>query len=315
MRPVLVTGGSGLTGRAMQALVPTDRPFAFWSSGDCDLTDAAATMAAVARLHPEAIIQLAAVGGGVALSGRHPATLLRDNLRINLNVLEAARAVGAKVVLGLSSGMYPPTAPLPLREESVHQGDAHPSNYAYAFAKRMLEPMVRAYRSEHGLAVVGLSPNSIIGEHDHFHDEEASMTAALIRRCVEARDRGGPVVVWGDGTPRRELSYARDIARDFLWALERYDEPGILNVGTSEELSVREVAYAIGECLGLDRARFVFDPSKPSGVARKPTDTSRYLALSGATYTPIREALRRAVDWYVRNRGTCRRESKARPSP
>lgn len=301
MITVLVTGGTGLTGRAMQALAEA-RPekFVFWGSADCDLTDRGATLKRVAALCPDAIINLAAISGGVGLSGRKPATLLRDNVLINFNILDAAVAGGCgKIVLSLSSGMFPPATPMPHAEDGVHQGPAHASNYAYAYAKRLIEPMIRAWREENGIKVVGLSPNGIIGEGDRFDDVDSNMTAALIKRFYELRDESGEIVVWGDGSPLRELSWAGDIARDFLWALDHYDEPGFLNVGTNEEISVREVARTIADVFGIDPARVVFDKSKPGGVPRKSTDCTRYQALSGANYMPVREAVARTARWYA----------------
>ena len=306
-----------MTGMAIRELTAGDERFIFWRRCDCDLTAAVETRERLAALSPGAIVNPAAVGGGVALSRRHPASLLRDNVLINLNVLEAARLAGTeKVVLSLSSGMYAPGTPQPYRESSIHNGAPDDSNYSYAHAKRLIEPMIRAYREEFGMLVVGLSPNGVIGPHDHFHPEESNMTAALIQRMDESRDGVEPIVIWGDGSPLRELSDSRDIARDFLWALEDYDSPAVLNVGTSEEMSVRDVATSVATRLGIDPARLRFDSSKPSGVPRKRTDTSRYAALSGAPYVPIREALARAVDWYVGTRredpGSLRVASKLR---
>lgn len=301
MKTVLVTGGTGLTGRAMRVRA-RDRPerFVFWGSADCDLTDRGATLNTIQALAPDAIINLAAVSGGVGLSTRKPATLLRDNVMINLNVLDAAVATGCgKVVLSLSSGMYPPAAPMPHAEGHVHQGAAHGSNDAYAHAKRLIEPMIRAWRTEHGLPVVGLSPNGIIGEGDRFDDDESTMTAALIKRFFEHRNGHGDIVVWGDGAPLRELSWAEDIARDFLWALDHYDDAAFLNVGTNEEISVRDVAVTIAEVFGIDPARLVFDAAKPAGVPRKSTDCGRYRSLSGATYMPARRAVARTARWYA----------------
>jgi len=316
MRTVLVTGGSGLAGRALRECVPAPSKtrFEFWGSADCDLTDEAQTLARVAALRPDCIVNLAAARGGVGLSRRKPASLLRDNLRIGLNVLEAARRCGVrKVVLCLSNGMYPSDAPQPYREDDVHRGPPHAADYAYAHAKRCLEPMVRAWREQYELCVVGVSPNGIIGVHDRFDAEQGNMTGALIARIDAARHHDEPVAVWGDGTARRELSFAGDVARDVLWVLEHYDDPRILNVGTDEEVSVREVALGVAALLDVDLARIRFDPSRPGGIPRRRTDTSRYRALSGNRYLPFAEALRRTVAGYRAARSTARpRAAEAR---
>lgn len=297
---VLVTGSSGVLGYALHGILGEypEREFVFSTRADCDLRDFRATAEYVRQVKPDAILHLAAVTGGVVLSRRHPAALLRDNVLVTLSVLEAARELPIrKLVMALSSGMYPPDAPLPIKEEYIHLGPAHESNYSYAYAKRLIEPAVRAYRQEFDLSVIGLVPNGIFGENDKFAYDVATMPAALMRRFCEAGNSGEPIVVWGDGSPLRELTYSQDMARAFMWALDHYDEPNILNVGTSEEVSVKDVALAIAECLGLDQRRIVFDTSKPGGVFRKTSDTSKFRALSKLGFTPFRVGLKRTLDW------------------
>jgi len=299
---ILVTGAGGVLGQAFQA-IQGDYPqhnFTFWRSVDCNLlNDAWSLRLTVGDVAPEAIIHLAAVSGGVGLSAKHPATLLRDNTRMTLNVLDVALACDvAKVIMSLSSGMYPANAPLPLRESSMHDGYPHESNYAYAFAKRLIDPAIRAYRSEYGLNVIGLIPNGMFGEGDNFNLDDCNMVAALIRRFHAARHTKDSVTVWGDGTPLREFTYAKDMARAYMWALENYDGADCLNVGTTEERSVAEIAGMIATMVGIYPERITFDASKPSGPLRKNTDNSKFLALSGFSYTPFLEGLRRTIKWY-----------------
>ena len=235
-RRVLVTGSAGVLGYAVRAIASEypQHEFVFSTRVDCDLRDSAACRRLVLGTRADAILHLAATSGGVALSLRYPATLLRDNVMMTINMLEAARLARVpKLVMALSSGMYPPEAPQPIKEESIHCGPAHESNYSYAYAKRLIEPAVRAYRGEYGLNVIGLVPNGIFGEGDDFGLESASMPSALMRRFYEGRHSDAPLVVWGDGTPLRELTYSRDMARAFLWGLGSYDSPEILNVGSS----------------------------------------------------------------------------------
>lgn len=298
---VLVTGSTGVVGHALRA-IRDELPqyeFLFSSSRDCDLRDLPAVVAYVRAVRPDAIVHLAALSGGIGLSLRRPATILRDNVLMSVAVLEAARLghVG-KTVMTLSTGMYPTSAPLPIREESIHDGYPHASNYAYAFAKRLVDPLVRAYREEYGISVIGVVPNGIFGEHDCFNWDDATVVAALIRRFCEHRHTHEPIVIWGDGSPFREFTHAHDIARAYIWCLEHYDEAQILHIGTTEEHSVREIAHMIADILGIERRRIVFDTSKPSGQPRKSTDNSRFVDLSGFRYTPFRLALAQTVRWY-----------------
>lgn len=304
IRRILVTGAGGVLGSAMRESAG-EHPaldFTFVTSRDADLRDAGECARLFRSLRPDAVIHLAAVSGGVTFSQAHPATNLRDNILMTFAVLDAARdgSVG-KVVMTLSSGMYPPAAAVPYREEQIHDGPAHESNFGYAYAKRIIEPAIRAYRSEHGVNAIGLVPNGIFGEHDTYDGDSTTFIAALIRRFYEARTGRDPIVVWGDGTPLRELTYAPDMARAFVWALRHYDGPDVLNVGTPEEHSIAAIAAMIADELGIDPARIVFDHSKPGGVYRKTADTSRFIAASGFRFTPLREGLRRTIRWFAAN--------------
>ena len=306
-RTILVTGGTGLLGNAIRAVardVPGAR-FVFVGSRDCDLTRLDATIELVRAHAPDAILHTAALAGGIQFSTDHPATLLRDNVLMNLHIVEAARLAGVrKTVMTLSTGMYPEHAPLPLREEYIHDGPPHPSNYGYSFAKRLIEPTIRAYRREYGMCLIGLVANGIFGEHGNFRVGESVMLAALVRRFFEQRHLTNDIVVAGDGSPFREYTYCQDLARAFLWCLEHYDDERTLHVGSTEEHTVKETAYMIADILGIDPRRIVFDASKPGGILRKNTDNSRFLELSGFAFTPFREALERTVAWFCANYDT-----------
>ena len=298
---IFVTGGTGLLGHAFQAIADEypGTSFVFVGSRDCDLTRLDDTVAYVRAVRPDAIIHTAAVAGGMQFSIDRPATLLRDNVLMNMHIVEAARLAGVrKTVMTLSTGMYPEKAPLPLKEEYIHDGEPHPSNYGYSFAKRLIEPMIRSYRREYGLNVIGLTTNGIFGEHGNFRPGESVMLAALVRRFYEEKDTGNDLVVGGDGTPLREYTYSRDLAHAFMWCLEHYDEIRHLHVGSTHEHSVGDTAFMIADVLGIDRRRIVFDTSRPNGIHRKNSDNSRFIQLSGFQYTPFREALERTIAWF-----------------
>ena len=319
-RTILVTGGWGVAGLALQRIAKTDHPetaFLFPRSSELNLTKWDLVERYMEQHRPDAIIHLAAVSGGIGLSLKHQGSMLRDNVLMALNVLEATRLFSVrKTVMALTTGAYPPNAPLPLREETLHDGQPHPSNYGSSFAKRLVDPAIRGYREEYGVSAVGLVPNGIFGEDDTFNFDDAPMLLALIRRFYENRNTSDPIVIWGDGTPLREYTYAPDVARAFLWATHHYDDGQVLNSGTTEEYTIRDIALMIAEFTGVDPARIVFDTTKPNGVFRKNTDNGRFVGLSGFRYTPFREALRRTVEWfahtYESDRGRLRLYSKAK---
>jgi len=303
-RKILVTGGSGLVGHAIRNIKEdySGREFIFSSSKDCNLVKLDETIEYVKKSKVDAIIHLAALSGGIEFSMKRPATLLRDNVLMNINVMETARLCNLKkTVMTLSTGMYANSVPKPILEEYIHDGSPHKSNYSYAFAKRLVDPLIKAYRTEYKMNVIGLVPNGILGEYSNYRYGESTMVPALIRRFYENRKGDSKIIIWGDGTPLREMTYAEDIARAYMWCLDHYDSEQILHIGTTEEHSVKEVAYMIAEIMGVDKSRIEFDTSKPSGQFRKNTDNSKFINLSGFKYTSFRTALEKTIKWFCEN--------------
>lgn len=300
-----MTGSGAVAGSALRRVAHehSDAEFVFAVSRDADLTDARQTRELFQTHQPDGVIHLAAVSGGIALSAQHQASLLRDNTLMTFHVLEAARELSVKkVVMTLSAGAYPVSAPLPLREDSLHDGWPADNNFGSSFAKRLVDPAVRAYREEYGLCAVGLIPGGIFGPDDNFHPLHAPMLPSLIRRFCEGADDDPPIDVWGDGSPLREYTYSDDVARIFLWALHEYDEPTPLNVGSTEERSIREIAEMVADASGVPRRRIRYDPSKPSGVPRRTTDNSRFRNRHPYAYLPLAEGIQRTVRWFQETR-------------
>ena len=189
-KSILVTGGSGVLGTAIKAISTDfpDRNFNYLSSKDCDLTKLDEVLSVFGAHRPDAMLHFAAISGGIQYSMKYPATMLRDNVLMNINVLEAARLLGIKkTAMTLSAGMYPVTAPIPLSEDDIHNGYPHETNYSYSFAKRLIDPSIKAYRAEYGVNVIGLISNGIFGPNMNFRPEEAVMVGDLIRRFYENR--------------------------------------------------------------------------------------------------------------------------------
>ena len=312
---VLITGGHGLVGHAVQATAPAGITTAY--SGmprpnqpnrggfDADLTDANACQALFDRFRPTHVLHLAARVGGVGANSRANADFFRDNILINTHVLDAVRRSHTehgppveRTIALLSSCVYPDAAAKPLREADLHAGEPHPSNFGYAYAKRMLEVHARALREQVGCHIACLIPNNLYGPHDHFDLEAGHVIPALIRKIHAASIDGAPPVLWGDGTPLREFTFSHDLGRALWWALSHYDGPP-LNAGTSVETSIRQAAETICRAFHVDPARLVWDTARPSGQHRKPTDTTRYRALANLPDTPFETGIAETVRWYL----------------
>jgi len=301
---ILVTGSTGTAGTAFKKIFTQFEKYQFYFIGsrDCNLTNFEDTLNFLQKNSPNFVIHLASVSGGIGISLKYPATVLKDNLLMNLNILEACRLSNVeKVIMTLSSGMYPKDSPNPLKEEYIHLGNPHPSNYSYAFAKRLVDPLIKSYREEYGLNAIGLIPNGIYGENDCFNLDDANMLAALIRRFYENKNNDKDIIVWGDGSPLREYTYSEDIARAYMWCLENYNNEQILNIGSIEEKSVKDIAYMVAEMMNIDNNRIKFDISKPSGQYRKSTDNNRFVSLSNFNYTPFKIGLSKTIEWFIKS--------------
>jgi GDP-L-fucose synthase len=284
---VAITGGSGMVGSAFRDLIPN----AFYaSSKDYDLTEKEEATHMMKTLSPDVVIHLAARVGGIKGNTDFIGDFYRDNILINTNVLEAARKQNVKKLISvLSTCVYPDKATYPLREETIHGGEPHFSNFGYAYAKRMLDVQSRAYRQQFGCNFITAIPNNLYGENDNFHLENSHVIPALMRKIWEAKKSGASAVeCWGTGKPLREFTYSQDLARILLFLLERYNFSSPINVGNTEEHSIREIAELLCEYLEYD-GEIVWNISKPSGQYKKPSSNAKLLALGWKkeNYTPL----------------------------
>ncbi|MGY1711368.1 GDP-L-fucose synthase family protein [Geodermatophilus sp. SYSU D00758] len=299
--PAFVAGHRGLVGGAVLRHL---RAVGFTSlvtrtSAELDLRDPVAVEEFFASQRPATVVMAAARVGGIVANDSSPADFLSDNLRMQVNVLDAAARHGTTRLLFLgSSCIYPKHAPQPIREDSLLTGPLEPTNDAYAIAKIAGVLHVQALRRQYGVHYVSAMPTNLYGPGDNFHPTNSHVLPGLIRRFHEAREQGASTVtVWGTGTPRREFLHVDDLARACLFLLEHYDRPEPINVGVGEDLSIRELAEVVADVVGY-RGDLEFDTSKPDGTPRKLLDVSRLHGLGWRAEIGLREGLEQTYAWY-----------------
>ncbi|MFD0527470.1 GDP-L-fucose synthase family protein [Kitasatospora arboriphila] len=274
------------------------------TSAELDLRDAAAVHRFLAEQRPYAVVLAAARVGGIAANAAHPVEFLSDNLRIQLNVLDTARAVGVERLLFLgSSCIYPKHAPQPIPESALLTGPLEPTNDSYAVAKIAGLLHVRASRRQYGMRWISAMPTNLYGPGDNFDLRTSHVLPALLRRTHEARERGADTLVhWGSGTPRREFLHVDDLADACLFLLEHYDGDDPVNVGTGLDTTLRELADLVAATVGY-RGRIHWDTTKPDGTPRKLLDVSRLTALGWKAGIDLEHGVARTYAWYREHSG------------
>ena len=249
---------------------------------------------------PEYIFVAAAKVGGILANRTYPVEFLRDNLSIELNLIDAAYQHGTKKLQFLgSSCIYPKMAPQPIREECLLTSALEPSNQWYAIAKIAGIKLAQAYREQYGFHAISLMPTNLYGPGDNFDLNSSHVLPALIRKAHEAKAANAPeMVVWGSGTPLRELLHVDDLADACVFLMKNYDDAEIVNVGVGQDLTIREIAELICRVVGF-RGKLVFDASKPDGTPRKVLDISRLTALGWKARIGLEEGIRATYAWYL----------------
>lgn len=311
---VLVTGGSGLVGRAIQQVVEEEGTkegdeWIFLSSKDADLRNKEETKAIFQKHQPTHVIHLAAMVGGLFKNMKFNLDFWRDNIHINDNVLQVAHEFDViKVVSCLSTCIFPDKTTYPIDETMIHNGPPHESNFGYAYAKRMIDVHNRAYFQQYGRCYTAVIPTNVFGPHDNFNIEDGHVLPGLIHKTYLAQKEGKPLVVWGSGSPRRQFIYSLDLARLFLWVLRDYSEvdPIILSVGEEDEVSIKEAAEAVVQSLNF-KGEVVYDTSKADGQFKKTASNAKLChRLPDFKFTPFKQALKETCDWFVANYDTAR---------
>ena len=304
-RRVLVTGGSGFLGRVVTAKL-RDRGADVIAprSSDYDLTDPVQADALFASERPELVVHLAARVGGIGYNLAEPASLYLSNLLMGTYVIEAARRHGVdKSVLVGTVCSYPKFTPVPFREESLWDGYPEETNAPYGIAKKALLVHAQVNRAQHGQRSAFLIPTNLYGPGDKFHPSVSHVIPALVKKCVEAKERGeDKVEVWGTGRASREYLYVDDAAEGIVLAAEHYDDAEPVNLGTDLEVTIRETVETIARLVGFD-GELLWDPSKPDGQPRRRVDPSRAeRAFGWRAQMPFDEGMRHTIDWYLSHR-------------
>jgi GDP-L-fucose synthase len=253
---------------------------------------------------PDIIIHLAALAGGIGANRARPADFFYINLMMGVQLMHEAwkRGVSKFVALGTVCA-YPKITPVPFREQNLWQGYPEETNAPYGLAKKMLLVQAQAYRQQYGFNAIYLLPVNLYGPRDNFNLETSHVIPALIRKCIEAQERDDKeVILWGDGSPTREFLYADDAADGILSATEFYNGDEPVNIGSGQEISIKELAELIARFTGFE-GKLVWDTSKPNGQPRRGLDTSRAFEYFGwRAKVPFEAGLRQTIDWYRQNR-------------
>ena len=304
-----VAGHRGLVGSAIWRRLEADgyANLVGRTSAEVDLRDREATFDLLREVRPRYLILTAARVGGILANDQYPAEFLSDNLRVQLNVMDAAQETDVErlVFLG-SSCIYPKLAPQPIKEEYLMTGPLEPTNDAYAIAKIAGILQVQSARKQYGRHWISAMPTNLYGPGDNFSPKTSHVLPALIRRYVDAKETGlERVTNWGSGTPRREFLHVDDLARAIVLLLEAYDSPETINVGTGEDQSIREIAELVAKVVGYE-GEIAWDTSKPDGMPRKLLDVQRLKALGWRPTTSLEDGLRDTVEWYHEHRAEIR---------
>ena len=303
---VVVAGGAGFLGSyivealrargAREVFVPRSK--------DYDLVD----MEAVRRLYrdarPTLLIHLAAVVGGIGANRASPGRFFYDNLMMGAQLMEVGRQVGLGKLVALATiCAYPKFCPVPFREEDIWNGYPEETNAPYGLAKKMLLVQSQAYRQQYGFNSIVLFPVNLYGPRDNFDPRSSHVIPALIRKCVEARERGDrQIEVWGSGEASREFLHVRDAAEGVLAAAERYDKSDPVNIGAGFEIKIRDLVPLVARLCRF-QGQIAWDASKPDGQPRRMLDTSRALREFGwKATTPFEDGMRETVEWYEASR-------------
>lgn len=299
---VVVTGGAGFLGSFIVEKLQARgcREIFVPRSADYDLRDRDAIERLYAEARPDIVIHLAAVVGGIGANRDNPGRFFYDNAIMGIQLIELARLMGVKKFVATGTiCAYPKFTPIPFREDDLWDGYPEETNAPYGLAKKMMLVQTQAYREQYGFNGIFLLPVNLYGPRDNFDLHTSHVIPALIRKCAEAKKDGrSEIVLWGDGTPTREFLYVEDAAEGILLAAERYNGDQPVNLGTGEEIAIRDLARIVAAEVGFS-GEIVWDPSKPNGQPRRCLDVTRARLLFGFQAAhDLRAGITKTVAWF-----------------
>jgi len=290
----LITGGSGLVGSCLES---NFKP----PSKDLNLFNTQDIINYIQHNKIDNIIHCAAKVGGIKANSDYLGDFFHDNIIMNTNLLEAARICRVdKVVSFMSSCVFPTDVDYPLTIDQLHLGEPHPTNYAYAYAKRMLEVQSRAYRDQYGCNFVTVIPCNIYGPDDNFNLDSGHVIPSLIHKCYLAKENNTNFEIWGTGQAYREFIYSKDVGYITQWVLENYDDPEPLIISPDEEISIGTIAQEIAWRMDFE-GNIVYNQER-DGILRKPSDNSKLKSLlPNYAFVPIEVGLAKTIEWFIEN--------------
>jgi GDP-L-fucose synthase len=294
MKKLLVTGGNGLVGSSIISDVKIGKEY--------DLRNIEETNKMFEYHKPTHVIHCAGKVGGLSANMNYKGEFFYDNIMINTNVIESARKNNVKKLVSfLSTCVFPDNIEYPITEKKIHLGEPHSSNYPYAYAKRMADIQIRAYREQYDLEYVSVIPTNIYGPNDNFSLESGHVIPMLLHKMYNSQRDNTDFVVWGSGTPLREFIYSKDIAKLSEWALDNYNESEPIIFSNSNEISIKDLVDLLVNEFNF-KGKVIFDKTKPDGQFRKPSDNSKLKSyLPNFEFTPIEQGLKETINWFIEN--------------
>lgn len=299
---LLVTGGTGLVGNALQKVCPDA---VYIGSKDYDLTKEAEVRAMFQKYKPTQIIHLAARVGGIIDNINHPVELIHQNILMNTHVIHYAYKYKVKkLICALSNCAYPNRLEkYPLLESQLFEGAPAKTNFSYAFSKRAMEAQIRAYKEQYGCNYFSVIPCSIYGPNDKFEKDKSHFLAALIHKIFDAnQDNKKNIELLGTGKPLRQYIYSEDLAKVLLLLLEMYDGEGPINIAPKENYSIAEITQIALRATGFSNLQIVFDESSPDGQYRKDLDSNKLFDIIGSfEFIPLSDGIKKTYEWFKQN--------------